>query len=360
MMDVPAAVALSLVEGVARSRVAACLKEVTTERPGDGPLPLVREVQTRLAIAPDAMAAARERTPRALAEARRAGFEPVVWQDPRYPPLVAEIHDPPPVLWVRGRSEALAAPAVALVGARAASVQALETARSLGAGLARRGVAVVSGLARGVDSAAHRGALEADGVTIGVLGSGGDRMYPPEHGDLAADMARRGAVVTELAPGVGPLPEHFPLRNRIISGLVRALVVVEAAERSGSLITARLALEQGREVMAVPGPALSGRNRGAHALIRDGAKLVETPDDILEELRGIGQLATESGGGCNVLLENELTVAMRPGEPCSVDDLSARTGLEPGPLLARLLELELAGRVARAGGGRFILAGRRW
>jgi len=359
-MDVPAAVALSLVEGVTRSRVSACLKAVTAERPADGSDQLARAVQARLAIGPDQMAAALERTPAALADARRAGFEPVVWQDPRYPPLVAEIHDPPPVLWVRGRSEALTAPAVALVGARAATTQALETARSLAAGLARRGVVVVSGLARGVDSAAHRGALEVDGATVGVLGSGGDRLYPPEHAGLAAEMARRGAVVTELAPGVGPLPEHFPLRNRIISGLARALVVVEAAERSGSLITARLALEQGREVMAVPGSTLGGRNRGAHALIRDGAKLVETPDDILEELLGFMPVDEGSGDGCNVLLEDELTLAMRQGEPCSVDELSARTGLAPGPLLARLLELELAGRVARVGGGRFVLAGRRW
>jgi len=359
-MDVPEAVALSLVEGVTRSRVSACLKEVTAERATDHSTRLASEVEARLAIEPGRMAEARQRAPLALAEARRAGYEPVVWQDPRYPPLVAEIHDPPPVLWVRGRPEALVAPAVAMVGARAATTQALETARSLAAGLARHGVVVVSGLARGVDSAAHRGALDVDGVTVGVLGSGGDRLYPPEHADLAAAMARRGAVVTELAPGVGPLPRHFPLRNRIISGLVRALVVVEAAERSGSLITARLALEQGREVMAVPGPALSGRNRGAHALIRDGAKLVETPDDILEELRGfspVGSGAPEAG--C-VLLETEVTEAMRPGEPCSVDELAARTTLEAGPLLACLLELELSGRVARAGGGRFVLAGRRW
>ena len=264
------------------------------------------------------------------------------------------------MLWVRGRCETLAAPAVALVGARAASAQALETARSLGAGLASRGVVVVSGLARGVDSAAHRGALEAGGLTVGVLGSGGDRLYPPEHEGLAAEMARSGAVVTELAPGVPPLPEHFPLRNRIISGLVRALVVVEAAQRSGSLITARLALEQGREVMAVPGLALSGRNRGAHALIRDGAKLVETVDDILEELPGLVREVAAPVDEGNLLLENNLTMSMRSGEPCSVDELADWTGLSPSVLLAALLELELAGKVRRAGGGRFVLAGRRW
>jgi DNA processing protein len=185
-------------------------------------------------------------------------------------------------------------------------------------------------------------------------------MYPPEHEELAVAMARRGAVVTEFAPGVEPLPQHFPLRNRIISGLVRVLVVVEAAERSGSLITARLALEQGREVMAVPGPVLSGRNRGAHALIRDGAKLVEIVDDILDEFPDLTPVRPESIPGPDVPVETDLTAAMQPGEPCSVDELASRTGLEPGRLLAGLLELELAGRVSRAGGGRFILASRKW
>ncbi len=143
---------------------------------------------------------------------------------------------------------------------------------------------VVSGLARGVDSAAHRGALEAGGLTVAVLGCGADVVYPAEHRGLAREVAERGALVSELAPGTRPHPHFFPLRNRIISGLARAVVVIEAGEKSGSLITARSALEQGREVLAVPGNVLSGRNRGGHALLRDGAKIVETADDILEEL----------------------------------------------------------------------------
>lgn len=355
-MDVRVAVAMSLVEGVHRSRVAACLREVSADRPDLSAWPLAAEVRRRLAIPAEAWVAADGKALAALRDGRHAGLDPIVWQDGRYPPLLAAIHDPPPVLWVRGRAESLHLPAVALVGARAASAPALEMARTLAADLSRHGVAVVSGLARGVDSAAHQGALDGDGVTIGVLGSGGDRVYPPEHRDLAARIALKGAVVTELAPGAEPLPRHFPLRNRIISGLVGALVVIEAAERSGSLITARLALEQGREVMAVPGLALSGRNRGAHALIRDGAKLVETVNDILEELPDLASAEHQPIPGGNVLPENDLTAAMPPGEPWSVDELASRTGLAPSILLAALLELEVAGRVSRVGGGRFMLA----
>ena len=167
-------------------------------------------------------------------------------------------------------------------------------------------------------------------------------------------------MVSELAPGAPPLAEHFPARNRIISGLVRAVVVVQAAERSGSLITARCALEQGREVMAVPGLVLSGRNHGAHALIKDGAKLVETADDILEELPGLGRPDAAPGRSLvSVCSEDRLYDSMPVGEPCSLDELAARTGLGTGVLLGRLLELELAGQVVRAPGGRFVRAARR-
>ena len=173
---------------------------------------------------------------------------------------------------------------MAIVGSRAATDYALQVAARLGAELAARGVVVASGLARGVDSAAHRGCLDAGGATVAVLGSGVDRIYPAEHADLAARICESGALVSELGPGAPPLPEHFPLRNRIISGISLAVVVVEAYDKSGSLITARCALEQGRDVMAVPGSVLSGRNRGSHALLKDGAKVVESADDILEEL----------------------------------------------------------------------------
>ena len=206
----------------------------------------------------------------------------------RYPTTLAAIYDPPPTIWVKGDVDVLRAPAVAIVGSRRASPYALEVARRLGADLARRQVTVVSGMARGVDSAAHRGALEGGGVTVAVFGCGVDVIYPPEHRALAARISERGALVSEFEPGMPPLKHNFPRRNRIISGLSLAVVVVEAADGSGSLITADCALEQGRAVLAVPGNVLGGRNYGAHALLRDGAKLVECADDILEELPGAG------------------------------------------------------------------------
>src|SRR5687768_10361520 len=184
--------------------------------------------------------------------------------DVRFPTALAAIHDPPQLLWIRGDVGVLRAPAVAVVGSRAASPYALEVARRLGADLARRNVTVVSGMARGVDSAAHRGALEGGGVTVAVFGCGADIIYPREHAALANSICERGALVSEFPPGTRPLKGHFPQRNRIISGMSLAVVVCEAAEGSGSLITAEFALEQGRAVLAVPGNVLGRRNRGAH------------------------------------------------------------------------------------------------
>jgi DNA processing protein len=245
------------------------------------------------------------------------------------------------------------------VGSRAASPYALDVADRLAADLASRGFAIVSGLARGVDSAAHRGAVAAGGSTIAVLGCGADVIYPPEHAPLAAAIEPRGLIVSELAPGTRPLPHHFPQRNRIISGLSRAVVIVEAGERSGSLITARCALEQGRDVLAVPGNVLSGRNRGGHALLRDGARIVETADDIVEELNGERYRATplpRSTG--DAAAHDPLLACLTPGEPCDVDALAERSGLTVPHLLPRLFDLELHGMIARLGGGRFILIDR--
>lgn len=315
-------------------------------------------IAPRLA-APGRLAAARTRAQAALAAARAGGIAAVPWPDRRYPRLLAAIPDPPPVLWLRGDPAALDGPAVAVVGSRAGTVYACEVSRGLGADLAARGVTVVSGLARGVDSAAHRGVLAAGGRTAAVLGSGVDVVYPPEHAGLADAIARRGLLVSECPPGTTPRPALFPLRNRIISGLSRAVVVVEASERSGSLITARLALEQGREVMAVPGNVLSGRNRGAHALLRDGARIVESADDVADEL-GLGPAAgaaASPGGGGPREAQDAVLRHMDPGEVYGVDDLAARSGLDSGALLARLTDLELEGRVARAGAGRFVRAG---
>ncbi len=300
----------------------------------------------------------------ALERGTAGGLTPVAWSDPAYPAALAAIPDPPFVLWRLGRA-ALDGPAVALVGSRAASAHALAVATRLGADLAAAGVTVVSGLARGVDAAAHRGALDAGGVTVGVCGCGADVVYPREHVGLVRAIAAMGAIVSELAPGTPPQPQFFPLRNRIISGLSRAVVIVEAGEKSGSLITARAALEQGRDVLAVPGPVLGGRNKGAHALLRDGAKLVETADDILEELGPSTMLrpgpSTAYGPrpgapprAAPASEDRALVGCFPPGEACDLDAIAERSGLPPARLLPRLLALELAGAIRRAGGGRFV------
>jgi DNA processing protein len=289
----------------------------------------------------------------ALATGRRLGMEPIAWSDDRYPALLSLTADPPPVLWVMGDASAIAAPAIAVIGSRAATPYALEVAARLASELARRGMVVVSGLARGVDSEAHRGCLQGGGRTVAVLGSGLDRIYPSEHEGLAATVASTGALVSELGPGAPPLQEHFPWRNRIISGISLGLVVVEASEKSGSLITARCALEQGRDVMAVPGSVLSGRNRGSHALLKDGAKVVETADDILEEL-GWPSAVDGVEKAVNPLSSDPLLQKMQAGEAYRLDELVALSGQTASKLLPRLLELELLGQVAAAGGGRFL------
>src|SRR5439155_4936756 len=280
------------------------------------------------------------------------------WSDARYPAALTTIVDPPPVIWVRGAIDALRAHAVAIVGSRAGSPYALAVAERIAADLAARGIVVVSGLARGVDSAAHRGALTC-GTTVAVRGSGVGVLYPPEHAPLAREIEHDGAVISELVPGTPPQPWFFPLRNRIISGVSRAVVVVEAGEKSGSLITARCALEQGRDVLAVPGNVLSGRNRGAHGLLRDGAKIVESADDILEEL-GMARPAGPSGPGpCaspgeGRAVSDPILACLFPGEPSDLDAIAERSGLSTARLLPRLFELELQGAVARVGGGRFV------
>jgi DNA processing protein len=290
-----------------------------------------------------------EEAAKALEAAAAAGIVPVALFDSRYPPLLACTVDPPPVLWIRGSPAALANPTIAVIGSRAATPYALQVGSRIAAELASRGVAVVSGLARGVDSSAHRGCLQQGGVTIAVLGCGVDRVYPPEHGDLASQIAATGgAVVAELEPGTPPLPGHFPLRNRIISGISLATVVVEASEHSGSLITARCAVEQGRDVMVVPGSVLSGRNRGSHALLRDGARVVESADDILEELgwpAAAARVAPPKPLSADPVLER-----MQPGEAYGLDDLATLTGWGGPKLLVRLTELEIAGRLTMSRG----------
>ena len=234
---------------------------------------------------------------------------------------------------------------------------ALETAARLGTDLAALGITVVSGLARGVDSSAHRGAL-CSGRTIAVLGSGVDRIYPHEHATLAGEIACAGLVISEYPPGSPPLAFHFPMRNHLISGLSRAVVVIEANEKFGSLITAACAFEQGRDVMAVPGNVLSGRNRGAHALIRDGAKIVECADNILEEIGW--PLAGETPNG-DASSDPEASASgdpllrlMHAGQAYDLDELAEVSGVDGVRLLPRLLDLELHGLVQRVDGGRFM------
>ena len=294
----------------------------------------------------------RARAQHAIERARSRNIQAIAWSNDEYPPPLAAIVDPPPVLWLCGVASALERPTVAIVGSRAGTPYALAVAERLAGELAARGLAVVSGLARGVDSAAHRGAL-ATGATVAVLGSGVDVIYPREHAELARQIAQAGAILSELAPGTAPHKSFFPMRNRLISGLSRAVVVVEAGRKSGSLITARLALEQGREVLAVPGSVLSERNRGGHALIRDGAKIAETADDILEEL-GLGPTPAVREVSPAHTSRDVVLACLTPGEACDLDAIAERSGLAVEKLLPRLLDLELRGRIRRAGGGRFV------
>jgi len=336
---------------VSRLRVCRVLRELRCENPHS----TVPQVLDALRVPPADRQRiedeARARTDAALAAAAVAGMNVLPWFDPRYPALLSCTMDPPPVLWWRGLGETLGRPAVAVVGSRAATTYALDVGARLASELARRGVVVASGLARGVDSAAHRGALDGGGWTIGVLGSGLDRMYPPEHENLSQIVANNGVVISEMGPGMMPIPENFPLRNRIISGISLAVVVVEASEKSGSLITARWAMEQGRDVMAVPGSILTGRNRGSHSLLKDGAKVVETADDILDELGWPGAIG--SGEPAKLLSTDPLLARMENGEAYRLEELVEATGISPVKLLPRLMELELQGHVTAAGGGRF-------
>jgi len=296
--------------------------------------------------------------------------------DSYYPPLLRRIPDAPLALFVNGGREWLLRPQVAIVGSRNATPGGLETARGFAADLCAAGFVVSSGLALGVDGAAHTAALEAGGATIAVAGTGPDRVYPARHRGLAHRIVDNGAVVTHFAPGAGPRAGHFPARNRVLSGMSLGVVVVEAGTRSGSLITARHAGDQGREVFAVPGSIHNPLARGCHRLIRQGARLVESANEIVDEL---GPLVAELAGELRGLLDAPAAVA-GAGElgteprrdddpevarllealghdPVSVDDLIARTNLTTQAVSSMLLELELQGRVASLGGGRYSRAG---
>jgi len=268
--------------------------------------------------------------------------------DAGFPPLLRELHDPPPGLFLRGSPDRglLAQPAVAIVGARACSSYGAQVARLLGRELASAGLVVVSGLARGVDGEAHRGALEAGGATVAVLGCGVDRDYPAAHAQLARGICETGLVVSEYAPGVEPAPWRFPARNRIIAGLASATVIVEARERSGALITADFALEAGREVFAVPGEITSALAAGTNALLRLGATPLTRAADVLEPLgiQPVQPEAADLGEGARTVL------AALARQPAGADELGRATGLDAAGLAMALAELELAGTVAEAEG----------
>ena len=291
---------------------------------------------------------------------RAGGITLITFGDTAYPSRLRMIADPPPVLYVKGAISAVDDRAVAIVGSRSASHYGRRVARDLAQGLARLGFTVVSGMARGIDGMAHETALDTGGRTIAVLGSGVERAYPPEHEKLYRRISENGAVISELPVGTRPLAFHFPARNRLISGLSLGVVVVEATEKSGSLITASLAVEQGREVFAVPGEVGSSRSRGAHRLIRQGAKLVETVDDIVEEvapqLLGASAGATPSSAPllpAGASVESRSIFALLQEGSLQVDELIEKSALTPARVLAILLELELQGYVRQLAGQRY-------
>jgi DNA processing protein len=281
--------------------------------------------------------------------------------DTSYPPLLAELSDAPIGLFVRGDAAALSLPQLAIVGSRNPTAGGRDIATSFAAHLSRCGLAITSGLAIGIDAAAHQGALAAEGVTVAVCGTGLDIDYPPANSALAEQITARGALVSEFPLGVPPLPANFPRRNRIISGLALGTLVVEAAVRSGSLITARLAAEQGREVFAIPGSIHNPLTRGCHQLIRQGAKLVETSDDIFAELRALaGHLAAspdapKPAAAAPVLDKAyEILLDALGFEPAGVDVLVERTGLAADEVASMLLILELDGKLESRPGGRYV------
>jgi DNA processing protein len=361
-VDLESAVALAEARPPGDTRLAAALWEAVWHGPAAAAVSVlpIDGIAAALGCLPHAVSdmvdAARPRARESIARAARAGLTCVPWYHAQYPARLTAIADPPIVLWMRGSAgtlDALADPTIAIVGSRRATPTGLAIARRLAGDIADAGFTVVSGMARGIDGAAHAGALDRGARTVAVLGCGADVIYPREHAALAGRILESGGIVSELSPGTPPLPPHFPLRNRIISGLALAVVIVEASDKSGSLITARMALEQGRDVLAVPGSVLSGQYRGSHALIKDGARLVETVDDVLQEIGWFDQ----NGGtkrGPRVPHPSPLESLMAPAEPYSLDDLAARTTRSTADLLAELGSLEIRGRIVRTPAGQFV------
>ncbi|MEO7855148.1 MAG: DNA-processing protein DprA [Rubrivivax sp.] len=280
--------------------------------------------------------------------------------DAEYPAQLLQTPDPPLLLYVQGRLELLAQPSIAIVGSRNATAQGMDNARAFATHLSRESWCIVSGLAQGIDRAAHEGGLDGPGSTVAVVGSGLDIVYPSRHRALAQSIGEAGAMISEFAPGTPPISSNFPMRNRIIAGLSQGTLVVEAAVQSGSLITARVASECGREVFAVPGSIHSPLSRGCHALIRQGAKLVESAQDILEELRPAALAGAKQTAQADEHVPEALEPLLRDmgHDPVTLDALGARSGWPVHVLSAKLLELELAGAVERLPGGLYQRRGR--
>lgn len=310
----------------------------------------------------------REKAAHEIEELARLGGKALTLTDERYPQLLRETYDPPIVIYCLGDlTAALSQPAIAIVGSRRCSTYGRNVAEKLSRELAERGVTVVSGLARGIDSAAHRGALEGHGLTVAVMGTGLDAVYPKENRKLAERIAEKGALITEFPLATPPVSQNFPFRNRVISGLSLGVMVVEGAERSGSLITARLAYEQGRDVFAVPGNITSAKSFGPNYLIKDGAKLVQTWRDVIEELPAEMKatiLSAERGEGRIkqvvidevALSESERKVLkmLSPDEAVHIDQLISKSGLSLGELMGALLQLEMTDRIRQLPGKSFV------
>lgn len=345
--DLAAWIELSLVPGLGGQRLRSLLSSFGL------PAQVLNATRSQLCrVVPESLAASilehssGSEVEKALQWAAQPGHKVLTLADNEYPRPLLEIPDPPALLYVDGNTRLLSSPGLAVVGSRNATPQGLKNAQTFARAFSESGLTIVSGLAIGVDSAAHRGGLEGRGSTLAVLGTGVDIVYPRRNGPLAREIASKGALVSEFPLGTPPNAGNFPRRNRLISGLARGCLVVEAALDSGSLITARLAAEQGREVFAIPGSIHSPLSKGCHALLKQGAKLVESAQDVLEELG----IAVTPANPQDSVTDHPLLAKMG-FDPCDVDGLISRSGLTTEVVSAILLQLELEGKIASLPGG---------
>jgi len=337
----------------ARIRVLRELHEIrnTTDAPSIAELgTLLRLSEHDAALVKDPL-----QCPRIRASVERELERSCTLVDEDYPPRLREIHDPPLVLFLRGRRELLCTPAVAMVGSRRASRYGLEAAAHFARTLGQAGLTMVSGFARGVDAAVHRAALDSDASTIGVLGTGIEVRYPRDHDGLRSEIESRGLLISEFAPGTPPRPANFPIRNRVISGCCLATIVIEAGPRSGSLITARMAMEQGREVFALPGPVFAGGSEGPHRLIQSGAKLLHSIDDFFEEFPEI--VKREISAPVTLHFEEPLRTLLEIlnfDTGLHIDWIEQQSGIQQPALAEAMLELELRGLIRSIPGARYV------